>query len=310
MLIDPNWEHQKDHLLQEGYLLTQQVIHAIASTKSLPLNIRETFTRKNIKSHQAKYDELFHQFVEYDKRVSQFIPIFDAPTPVNAGAFFTVSTYSSQLCQPRDNLRALLKDYCDRISGLNNDANNRLTMWGMYASIVVAVVSLGVSLVALKLTLLQTDITVRQDETNRLLFSKSSKLKLHVATDIDAFANFNIGFLAHNTGNRSTAQGFYYRLIIPAEIIEPRTERLGNADNSILLDAKMEHLTLQGNKLVSFGGFQRDPLFPGRKLRLGNLSLKRPTREIKVLWQFTTEDGVVPSENDYGELIIPSGSEK
>lgn len=97
MLIDPNWEHQKDHLLQEGYLLTQQVIQAIASTKSLPLNIRETFARKNIKSHQAKYDELFHQFVEYDKRVSQFIPIFDAPTPVNAGAFFTVSTYSSQL---------------------------------------------------------------------------------------------------------------------------------------------------------------------------------------------------------------------
>ncbi len=303
MSID--FEQKKEQLLSDGYLLTQKVALAIASTKALRPNLIEILTRKNIRRHKQQHDELFHEFIEYDRNVSLFIPVFDAPSAVGIDRVFTFyTTYSSQLCQPRDNLRALLNDYSSRISSLENEVNSRITIYGMVGSLLVALLALYVSWAALTLTSTATGIAIRQDETNRLFFSKAAKLELYVKTDVDAFANFNISFLAHNTGNKAPAPGFYYRVIIPAEIIEPRGERLGNADNSLLLDANIERLPVQGKEFMSFGGFTREPIFPGRKLRLGNLSLKMPLRDFKVEWQFTTEDGVFPSENKLDAILI------
>lgn len=121
---------------------------------------------------------------------------------------------------------------------------------------------------------------------------------------------YNFRFVVRNSG-KNTVDKFYYKFVFPSETVIPTHQRFGMGDRSLWLDSKMEMRSANGKTYYTLGGIHNSPLFPGRSMNLGNLSLMEPLKDFNVGWQFSWEGGTFPEGGkELGVMKIENGALK
>lgn len=116
---------------------------------------------------------------------------------------------------------------------------------------------------------------------------------------------YDIRFVVRNAG-RGTVNKFYYTFTFPYDCLIPMDQRLGRGDRDLFLDSKNRVFTTEGKKFYSMGGIFTNPIFEGRSINVGNLSLMEPLVDFNVRWDLSweggTKSGIMTFEN--GKLKI------
>ena len=84
----------------------------------------------------------------------------------------------------------------------------------------------------------------------------------------------------------------------------PEKDKLGLGDRSLMLDSEVTHPELNGTKYFRFVGHKASPLFPSRRLKVGNLSLRHLLKEFDILWKLISDDGSFPPGDELATMHI------
>jgi hypothetical protein len=121
---------------------------------------------------------------------------------------------------------------------------------------------------------------------------------------------YNFRFMVRNSG-KTTADKFYYKFVFPSETVIPTDQRFGKGDRSLWLDSNQRVVPFEGKTYYSLGGIYTSPIFSGRSMNVGNLSLMEPLKDFNVQWQLTWEGGTYPEDSTtLGVMTMEKGQLK
>lgn len=151
----------KDTIAEQGTKLRNDAVTLLKDSRQFRINLPRSIRRTKLESLESKYDAIYAGFINYDEEVSKFIssetqylsslPYSESMNFGTAMANYEFrSALSSHLKSQRETVRSLLQDIGNLLSSYRTQANNLISTWIAIASIVIALISLAVSLIALK----------------------------------------------------------------------------------------------------------------------------------------------------------------
>jgi hypothetical protein len=149
----------KEHLVDKGREISDNTFGLILESRKLKIGFKNAFSRSHLERLEKEYDKLYSEFMNHDRYVSSYMGMATRPFSMGiedeAIDVFNIDTerikiliYSYHLTNQRNNLRNLLLDAGNLLSSNRNQANNN-------AAIVVAAVSLLVALLSLAVSVIQ-----------------------------------------------------------------------------------------------------------------------------------------------------------
>ncbi len=285
---------EKLRLVNELLALDEKINRELHLIGNYQMSWRQFFGLERIQLSQTHaYEELLSKSAELERRVMTFLGLLEDQGAESKG--------NDILLQRQQAIRDKLNSLASAITAEQNDLREGRFPWGTILTFILAMAGLYI---AWK----QYDIAQRAETIQNLLVTKVSKLALNVnvipksgePTPGNPIQYFDIEYSVLNSGEK-TAERFFYTILIPLDILEPG-ERKGLGDMSLLLDSELKHIDLQGTKYLMFSGKKLGPVFPTRKLRLGNLSLRHPVKEFTLYWKLVTDDGVFPPGDGLNEV--------
>jgi len=315
-------------LLERGRSLRESINRELQEVAANHLSVLGAFVEIVSSATRQRFElqlrNLENEFAAYDGDVSSCLIILST---LRTELFTQLAhvVYASQIAAQRDLLQALLRELHDQVSRYSDGARSLVAT---VVSLVVAAISGLASLTALALVrrqiglmrnqdalmreqtsiaARQLDISSRQDEFNRTLLSRRPQLELRINGErtstaveratAEKIVTLDLEFAVHNAGDKS-ARGFYNNVLIPSAL-QPvsSSSYIGNLSRACETD-------VEGVRYGLYQNFKDEPAFPGRTLKIGNVSLRGWGGEYKILWQIVAEDGVFPSMERLGEFIL------
>lgn len=145
----------------------------------------------------------------------------------------------------------------------------------------------------------QLDILQKQDEI--LAQRVDLGLMIHIIDKSEQDPTIRLKFFAHNAGNK-TARDFYWHLCIPVELTGQYT-RISYKKMPLASD---EVTKMEGTECHHFRSIYSQPLYPTRQVEMGTIGIEDPSmlKRFGVYWRFVSEDGVFPSETEFGKCTF------
>jgi hypothetical protein len=155
----------------------------------------------------------------------------------------------------------------------------------------------------------QLAIVKKQDELMMAQLARRASLSVDVNLKMRDGTNPNtrLTFEVKNGGNK-TARDFYWHVAIPPEFSGQQNFTLPRGDL-----AQFSQLDIEGAGVYRhFAGAVKDPLYPGRSFKLGEIACDNPggpPLPLQVWWQVYSEDGPFPPDGGLSEVWIrPAGT--
>ena len=145
----------------------------------------------------------------------------------------------------------------------------------------------------------QLDIIEKQDEM--LAQRADLRLTINIIDKSEQDPTTLLKFFAVNAGNK-TARDFYWHLCIPVELTGQYT-RLSYKKMPLASD---EVTKMEGTECHHFRSIYSQPLYPTRQVEMGTIGIEDPSmlKRFGVYWRFVSEDGVFPSETEFGKCTF------
>ena len=145
----------------------------------------------------------------------------------------------------------------------------------------------------------QLDILQKQDEI--LAQRADLGLTIRIIDKSEQDSAIRLKFFAHNGGNK-TARDFYWHLYIPVELTG-QYERFSYRKIPLTCD---EVTKMEGTKCRHFRNIYSEPVYPTRQVEMGTIGIEDPAmlKKFGVYWRFISEDGVFPSDTEFGRITF------
>ena len=266
----------------------------------------------------GEYRSLFKEFMSYEKDVSMLrVVIANDKRPINPDV---VNAIEGHVANQLDLIRTSLRDIQVQVSSHREDVNRRVTLFVSRVGVLVALVSLTLVLFQIylmkrqdKMMAVQSNIageqlviSKRQDEIYRELLFRKPSLELLVNKRPVSQITFsslapgepvpcNLPLSIRNSGDK-TVRDFYFHVAAPV------TLELSNEPTGEIVES--HRLEIGREQYIDYRVYKMAPIYPTRAVDIGMLPFRGQPGDYKVFWYIVTEDGVFPSNERHGELIV------
>lgn len=156
-----NISELKEWVGDKGQAVSSQALSLLDAARHIDLGV--SVFHGEIKQLRQDYDAVQHEFREYDQYFWSYLGMSSRPIGTNdidddgqeikvsfdPNIHGALSLYANYLLAQRENIRTTLRDIADQTNSLEARATNNLTIWLAALSLLVALVSLLISIVAL-----------------------------------------------------------------------------------------------------------------------------------------------------------------